>query len=138
MPSENTEETARRFIEALQALERDGEPRVEAMVALFGEGATLTNAALKQAGAVRQGRDGARAFWSEYARTFLGARTTFAQVTHSDRAIGLFWSTSGPETDSRGGKVAALDYDGATLIELDEAGAIAHFHGYYDTRELTL
>ena len=132
MPTDTTDEHARRFVDALQSLERDGESTLEAMVALFSPDATLTNAALKQAHTVRAGHDGVRAFWSEYARTFRGAHTTFRQVTLSDNAVGLFWSTRGAGTAS------PLDYDGATLLELDDGGAIARFHGYYDTRELTV
>ena len=135
MSPATTEQTARRFIDALHALEQDGESRLETMVALFADTATITNAALKQAGHVREGRDGAERFWTDYVATFRGAATEFHQVTLGDKAVGLFWTTRG----GTAGGDTRLDYDGATLLELDgsDDGRIVRFSGYYDTRALT-
>ena len=135
MNTARSDQAARRFIEALHAIERDGEAALEPMVAMFADSAVITNAALKQADHVREGREGATRFWTDYAATFRGARTEFHQVTVGDNAAGLFWTTRG----ARVGGDASLDYDGATLLELDggDDGRIVRFTGYYDTRALT-
>lgn len=134
-----SEPFARRFIDALHGLERDGQAGLDAMVALFSDSARISNAAMKQAGNVREGRDGAARFWSDYAATFEGASTEFHRVTLGGDAIGLFWTTRGAKAVGDG---ARLDYDGATLLELDgsgsgDSGLIVRFTGYYDTRALS-
>ena len=123
---------ANRFIAAQHALDRDGAAAVDAMVGLFGDAATISNAALKLAGTERHGRDGARAFWSDYCRALQGAETEFHAVTTGDGgAVGLFWTTR----LARDGQ-APMEYDGATWLSLDADGLVGRLQGYYDTRAL--
>ena len=125
---------ARRFIDALHALERDGPDAVDAMAALFGDEATIANAALDLAGAERTGVAGVRAFWTDYCHSLAGASTSFHAVTASATAVGLFWTTG--LANAPGG--APSEYPGATLLSR-AAGSdrIDAMRGYYDTRALS-
>ncbi len=124
---------AQQFIDALHALEQgSSENDVEALAALFSDDAHLTNAALRLAGDERRGHDAVRHFWSEYKRTVGRAYSEFHQITTSEEAAGLFWTTR--ITSNDGGQNAS--YDGTSLLVFDEAGKIRFFQGYYDTREL--
>ena len=125
--------TARRFVDALHALERDGESALEAMVALFDAQATVANAALDLAGDERAGAEGVRRFWADYCRSLAGAETAFHAVTVAPDAVGLFWTSRLAGAPPGGG------YEGATLLRLGPgagAGVVA-MRGYYDTRALT-
>jgi ketosteroid isomerase-like protein len=122
---------AQQFIDALHALEQGSENDLNGLVALFSEGAHLTNAVLELAGHERTGRQGAHRFWAEYKSTLGQAFSTFHHVTTGNSAAGLFWTTEGHAPDGQ-----PVKYHGATLLEFDESGKIKFFRGYYDTREL--
>jgi len=130
-------ERAQEFIDALRALEEAEQEKAatptDVIVGLFAEDATLTSAALRLAGEVRNGREGAAHFWTEYKRTIGNARTEFHAVVAADNAAGLFWRTGVPEGDRKGGAPA---YDGATLLAFNGDGKIARFDGYYDIVQL--
>jgi ketosteroid isomerase-like protein len=128
-----SEETGRRFVDALHALDRHENAAAERIAQLFADDARLTNPMLRRSGEVRAGRDGVRQFWEEYARTFGAARTEFRAMTTGAREVGLFWTTRGTLPD--GGPV---EYDGASLLVLDRDGRIALFSGYFDPAELTM
>lgn len=132
MDQEQTRKLAGQFIDALHTLEQGSADDVDALVALFGDEARLTNAALKLAGEERKGADGAQQFWREYRRTFGTAYSEFFQVTVNEDAAGLFWTTKGTGNDGQ-----PLQYDGVSLLVFDDQGKIAQFRGYYDTRELS-
>lgn len=132
MEIQRTIELGRQFAEALHAVDRRDEGAVEQMAALFSPRARLLNAALKLAGEERTGQEGARAFWEQYQGSFQELATEFFEITGSERAAGLFWTTRG--RDAAGEPV---EYDGVTLLVFAEDGAIELFRGYYDTRELT-
>lgn len=131
MDQQQTRDLAQTFIDALHTLEQGSVDDVDALVALFSDDARLINAALKLAGDERRGQDGARSFWQEYRRTFGEAYSEFFQVTTSDDAAGLFWTTKGTGNDGQ-----PMEYDGVSLLVFDDQGKIARFRGYYDTREL--
>lgn len=129
----DTAERAKRFAEALQALDADVDA-IEPMVELFSERAELTNAATALTGDSFGGRGGARTFWEEYRAQFEEATTEFHHVTAGeDGSAGLFWNTRGKTADGE-----SLDYAGATLLVFDEEGLVERFHGYYDTRQLVV
>ncbi|HMQ33472.1 MAG TPA: nuclear transport factor 2 family protein [Chloroflexaceae bacterium] len=132
MDSQRTYQLGQEFAEALRAVERRDEGALERMVERFGPRARLLNAALSHTDEERSGPDGARAFWQAYQDTFREARTEFFELTSSERAAGLFWTTRG--VDARG---EPLDYDGVTLLVFDDDGKIELFRGYYDTRDLS-
>jgi len=118
-----TQQVAYRFIEALSALEQDGE--VEPMVATFSEfceiGTPVTPVKL-------HGKESAREFWNGYRTAFLNIHSTFRNIVIGDNSIALEWTTTGV---NRAGK--EIHYDGVTI--LDTAGTrITHFRSYYDSR----
>ena len=123
---------ADQFIDALHALEDGEEGDVEDIVALFSDDAQLTNAALTLAGEQRNGHEGVQKFWTEYRGTLGKARSEFHQITANEEAAGLFWKTTGTDAEDQ-----PLEYDGVSLLVFDGDGKIAHFHGYYDTRQLS-
>ena len=133
MSDANTLDLAKRFAEALHAVDAGEDGAIDAMVELFADGASLENAALDLSGDTMTGKGDAKAFWSEYAGQFETAKTEFHHVTADGSAGGLFWTTNG--TSSSG---ESLDYHGATLLEFDDAGLVKRFRGYYDTRQLTM
>lgn len=122
---------AQQFIDALHALEQGDREDADSLAALFADDARLTNAALKLTGEERRGREAILHFWSEYKRTVGMAYSEFHQVTASDGAAGLFWTTKGTGPDGQ-----AIQYDGSTLLVFDTSGKISAFEGYYDTRQL--
>lgn len=131
MESTQARELAQQFIDALHALEQGTESEVAQIVALYADDAHLTNAALRLAGDERVGTDGIGRFWTDYKKTLGDAFSHFHQVTTSDQAAGLFWTTKGTANGQ------AVQYDGTSLLVFDEAGKIKYFQGYYDTRELS-
>jgi ketosteroid isomerase-like protein len=132
MDTQRTLELGRQFTEALHAVDRHEEGAIERMVALYSSEARLTNAALKLAGEERSGADGIRSFWESYQQNFREAATEFFEVTGSERAAGLFWTTRG--TDATG---ESFEYDGVSLLVFGDDEKISMFRGYYDTRELS-
>lgn len=125
------QEQARRFIEALHALESGGEDALDQICALFSDDAGLTNAALRLADKEYHGRDGVREFWQAYRATFAAIRSEFSHITAGDRAAGLFWTSAGQDAAGQ-----PVNYDGVSLLEFDDSGRIKRFRGYYDTRQL--
>ena len=125
-------EMAGRFVDALQSLEAEGEPVLERMVGLFSEDASVDTPALREAGLQRIGADGVRTFWREYLAALGSARTSFGATTLGHRSVGLFWTTRKDGSD----REPVFAYEGATLLDLDEAGRVARFHAYFSPREL--
>jgi ketosteroid isomerase-like protein len=127
-----THEWAQRFIDALHDLEQNGESSVDDIAALFSDDAQLTNSALALTDGGYAGREGVRAFWTEYRKQFGDIRSRFSHVTSSDDAAGLFWRSEGNYADG-----APMGYDGVSLLVFNDEGKIASFRGYFDTRELS-
>ena len=125
-----TQEVAYRFIQALSALEQDGE--VEPIVATFAEFCEIGTPVLPEK---LHGKERAREFWNGYRTTFRNIRSTFRNIVIGDNSIALEWTAAGV---NRFGK--DIQYDGVTI--LDTAGArITHFRTYFDPRmiqELTM
>ena len=127
MEAEQIRALAERFIQALSRLEHDGMDALDELAELFAEDARLTNPALEMAGEERVGRDGVRRFWKTYHDVLGVAESRFSHVTVGDDAAGLFWTTH-----ARGRGRHGLDYDGVTLLELDERGLIRYLRAYFD------
>lgn len=121
------------FMAALEALDAHNARALERMVSLFAPDCNLTNAALKLSHIERKGQEGARAFWTDYSKSLRHAQTVFDAVTTGEQCIGLFWHTHGVDPAGKD-----LDYDGSTLLVVNNQGLITHFHGYFDTRALTV
>jgi ketosteroid isomerase-like protein len=132
MNQEQVTQLAQQFIDALHALEAGSADDVDQIADLFSDDSQVINAALKLAGESRTGRDGARAFWTEYRKTFGEARSEFFQITANEEAAGLFWTTKGTGNDGQ-----PMEYDGVSLLVFNDEGKIRLFRGYYDTREVS-
>jgi len=118
-----TQEVAYRFIQALNALEQDGE--VEPIVSTFAEsceiGTPVTPGKL-------HGKEQARDFWTGYRTAYRNIHSTFRNIVIGDYSIALEWTATGV---NRHGK--DFHFDGVTI--LDTAGSrITHFRSYFDAR----
>ena len=120
-----TEEVAYRFIEALSALEENGE--VEPIVSTFTESCEIGTPAIP---VKLHGKDQAREFWSGYRTAYRNIHSTFRNIVIGDNSIALEWTATGV---NRQGK--DFQYDGVTI--LDTAGRrITHFRTYFDARAI--
>lgn len=120
-----------RFIEALHTLEQGSENDTNEIVNLFHDNAMLINSALKLSDKPLQGRAAIETFWQDYRRHFQQAKSEFYRVTHGDGSVGLFWTTKGTRNDGQ-----PINYDGASLLVVNQDNQITEFRGYYDTRSL--
>ena len=131
--SELTQDVAQRFIQALNGLEDRGEAALDELLGLFADDATLRNPFLQREQHEVRGRHGIAEFWRRYRGSFADIRSDFSEVTANDHAAGLFWHSHG--TDRNG---QPIEYDGVTLLRLDDSGRIADFQGYFDSRDVVV
>jgi ketosteroid isomerase-like protein len=131
MQENSLSKVGQQFIDALHKLEQGSENDTDAIVALFDKNAKLINSALKLSDNPLQGRADIKTFWQDYRRHFQQAQSEFYRTTLGDRAIGLFWTTKGVRNDGQ-----SINYDGASLLVVNENDRITEFRGYYDTRSL--
>jgi limonene-1,2-epoxide hydrolase len=118
-----TQEVAYRFIQALNALEEDGE--VDPIVATFAEFCEIGTPVIP---APIHGKAQAREFWTGYRTAYRNIRSTFRNIVIGENSIALEWTASGI---NRSGK--EFQYDGVSI--LDTAGPrITHFRSYFDSR----
>jgi ketosteroid isomerase-like protein len=118
-----TQEVAYRFIQALGALEEDGE--VDPIVATFAEFCEIGTPVIP---ATLHGKAQAREFWTGYRTAYRNIRSTFRNIVIGENSIALEWTASGV---NRSGK--EFQYDGVSI--LDTAGPrITHFRTYFDSR----
>jgi hypothetical protein len=132
MEQQQLQVLAQQFIDALHHLEQHNVDDVDVVVRLFSDDARVSSAALRLTGDERRGRSGVQQFWIEYRGTFDDVASDFSHVLLGDRAAGLVWTTRG--NYAGGGPFA---YDGVSLLVFDDAGKIAEFRSYYDTRQLS-
>ena len=118
-----TEQVAYRFIQALDALEQEGE--VEPMIANFAEFCEIVSPIIPQR---LQGKIEARAFWAAYRSAFRRIRSTFRNIVIGDTSIALEWTVVGL---NKSGK--EIHYDGVSILDT-EGTTITHFRTYFDSR----
>lgn len=120
-----SEQVARRFIDALHALERDGD--LDAIVGTFAERCDVGNVV-----SPRQftGRNGAREFWSVYRETLGAVESTFRNVMATGDRAALEWTTKGTGANGQ-----EIDYDGVSILEI-EGDLITRFHAYFNPAAL--
>lgn len=128
---ERTHAIAQRFIKELHRLEDGDESAIESLAMMFVDNAKLSNPMLEHEGRERVGREEVAAFWRQYRKSFQEIHSDFLEVTVNPLAAGLFWRSRG--TDMNGEPV---DYNGVSLLMLNEAGHIQRFQGYFDSRQL--
>ena len=118
-----TQEIAYRFIQALNALEEEGE--VDPIVSTFAESCEIETPVIPQR---LHGKIEARQFWAGYRSAFRNIRSTFRNIVIGDNSIALEWTAN---CVNRSGK--EFRYDGVSI--LDTAGPhITYFRSYFDSR----
>lgn len=124
---------ADRFITELHSIEDGDAAGVDRIVDLFADNAELTNPIIERDGSERTGRDQIAEFWREYSTTFKNIHSEFFDITASDHSAGLFWRSTGTNATGQ-----PLEYEGVSLLELDDTGKIARFKGFFDSRQVTM
>jgi hypothetical protein len=118
-----THEVAYRFIQALNALEQDGE--VDPIVDTFSEFCEIETPVIPKR---LHGLTQAREFWAGYRMAFRKIHSTFRNIVIGDRSIALEWTASCVNRSGR-----QFHYDGVSI--LDTAGPhITYFRTYFDSR----
>jgi hypothetical protein len=118
--------SAQAFADALTQLEQDRD--VDAFVEkVFAPDPELHRPELAH-GAVERGRDGAVRFWQQYLGQFEQIRSTFHRVVDGGPLGVLEWVGEGVLT---GG--APVTYEGVSVLDVDDAGAVVRFATWYDT-----
>lgn len=123
---------AERFITALHSIEEGEATGIDRVVDMFADDAELANPIMERESSRRTGRDQIADFWREYSTTFKDIHSEFFDITASDHSAGLFWRSTG--TNASGGP---LEYEGVSLLELDEEGKIARFKAFFDSRQVS-
>jgi hypothetical protein len=107
-----TQQIAYRFIEALSALEHDGE--LEPIIDTFGDSCEIqtwvTTAKL-------HGKEGARVLWNHYKTAFRQVHSTFRNIVVDDNRIALEWTAAGVDRSGQ-----EIHYDGVSILDTEEAG----------------
>jgi limonene-1,2-epoxide hydrolase len=115
-------EITQRFLDALDALERDRS--VRAMEALFSDAARLSRLGRP----AERGRAGVRSFWGEYLDQFADqVESQFSRIIETNAVVTLEWTTKGELGPTR-----AICYSGVSLFEYDQ-DEIVDFRTYYDS-----
>ena len=124
---------ADRFITRLHQVEKGDADSIAGMVDMFADDAELVNPMMQHGPGkgVRSGRGEIEQFWREYSESFRDISSEFIDVTTSDRSAGLFWQASGADKTGR-----PVQYEGVSLLELNDTGRIARFKAYFDSRQL--
>ncbi|WP_019140741.1 nuclear transport factor 2 family protein [Noviherbaspirillum massiliense] len=133
MNQQQAKETADRFIEELHHLEDGDAAGADRLAQLFAPDAELVNPVIERTDGSRHGQEQIAAFWREYASSFGSIHSDFFDIMASDHSAGLFWRSSGTSAAGQ-----PLNYEGVSLLVFDDAGKIARFQGFFDTRQMTL
>lgn len=120
-----TQEVAYRFIEALSALEQEGQ--IDPIVDTFAEACEIGNALNPDK---FHGKTGAREYWNSYRCAFPGIHSTIRNIITGDDSIALEWTGRAKD---RFGK--DFQYDGVSILDIRGA-AITRFRAYFDTKKL--
>ena len=100
---------------------------------MFADNAELTNPMINRDGSGRTGHDQIADFWREYSTAFKNIHSEFFDITASDHSAGLFWRSTGTNANGQ-----PLEYEGVSLLDLDDNGKIARFKGFFDSRQVTV
>jgi len=120
-----SEQVARRFIDALWALEESND--LDGIVATYAEGCLVGNVVSPR---TFEGKEGAREFWTIYRSTLGDVKSEFRNVITTDDRAALEWTTKGT-----GPQGQPVDYDGVSILEV-EGDAITRFWAYFDPSKL--
>lgn len=112
---------AQNFMDALHGLEKDGS--MDRLVEMFSDHAELRSPAQER---THRGKEGAKAFWDAYQRSFEEIHSDFRNVTESDDAVILEWTSRG-----RLASGSTIEYDGVSVVEHQD-DQIRRFRTYFD------
>ncbi|MES2535964.1 MAG: nuclear transport factor 2 family protein [Pseudomonadota bacterium] len=132
MDQQQARSIADRYIAGLHRVEKGDAARIDNLVDLFADNAELTNTIIERDGSSRCGRAEIAEFWRKYRAAFGDIHSEFSEVTASDHSAGLFWRSVGTGTAGQ-----PLAYEGVSLLVFNDAGKIARFKGYFDSRQMT-
>ena len=133
MELQQVKSIADRFITELHRIEDGDAAGVNRIVDMFADDAELTNPLIRRDGGSRNGHDQIAEFWREYYTAFSHIHSEFFDVTASDHSVGLFWRSEGTNTAGQ-----PLEYEGVSLLVLDESGKITRFQGFFDSRQIAV
>jgi ketosteroid isomerase-like protein len=133
MDQQQVKGIADRFITELHRIEDGDAAGIDGIANMFADDAELTNPLIGRDGSILSGRDQIAEFWREYRSTFRDIRSEFFDITASDHSAGLFWRTAGTNANGQ-----PLQYEGVSLLELNEDGKIARFKGFFDSKQITM
>ena len=119
-----TNETAKKFIEALHKLESDRD--LEIIASLFSENCEINNVVTVD----NEQKTDAREFWQKYRDNFDEARSTFRNEIITQNRAALEWKTAGTSSDGN-----QFEYEGASILEI-EGDKITRFFAYFDANKL--
>ena len=133
MDQQQVKGIAELFITELHCIEDGDAAGINRIVDMFSDSAELANPIIERNGSGRTGRDQIADFWREYSAAFQHIHSEFFDITASDHSAGLFWRSTGTNATGQ-----PLEYEGVSLLELDDTGKIARFKGFFDTRQVTI
>ncbi len=119
-----TEDTTKKFVEALGKLEADRD--LETICGLFTEDAEIANVVTED----NHNKTDARQFWKSYRDNFSNVKSTFRNQIIAENTAALEWKTTGTSSDGN-----EFEYDGVSILEID-ANRITRFHAYFDPNKL--
>jgi ketosteroid isomerase-like protein len=133
MDQQQVKGIADRFISELHRIEDGDAAAIDGIANMFADDAELTNPLIERDGSSLSGRDQIAEFWREYRSTFRDIHSEFFDITANDHSAGLFWRSAGTSANGK-----PLQYEGVSLLELNEEGKIARFKGFFDSRQITM
>ncbi|MBA2754977.1 MAG: nuclear transport factor 2 family protein [Chloroflexia bacterium] len=120
-----SEDLARRFIDALWALEKSND--LDSIVDTYADDCQVGNVVSPRR---FDGKAGARDFWSTYRGTLGEVHSDFHNIIVAGDHAALEWTTKGT---GPGGQ--PIDYDGVSILEMAD-GKITRFWAYFDPSKL--
>ncbi|MGA9519870.1 MAG: nuclear transport factor 2 family protein [Myxococcaceae bacterium] len=119
------EDVVQSFIDALHEIDQTG--NLDKMIRLFGQDATIGNAA---AARTFEGPGGARDFWRTYRANFREVESEFTRVIANADSAALEWQSRGVAANGE-----PFRYQGVTLLKL-KGDEISGFYSYFNPNEL--
>lgn len=110
------------FIRSLEKLEQTHTP--EPLLELFTDNSALTRLDSEE---IYGGRDGARAFWSEYLSLFKEIHSRFTHVLEAGNTAVLEWEAEGHFESGQ-----PIHYRGVSIVEF-QGDKVRRFRTYYDS-----